>query len=412
MANQAIPSKPHRPGRFAHATAKLDLDALLTPLRRLFYQALSIALLLHLALAAFDPFTQRAAKSPRPLTAKFVKRQPRLTKPLELRKVPQRRRQLVRHQVRAAAARLDQVRATAAFSTRTIVARSTAAWQIPYHRHTSSRAPDAALEPALRGDVDLDISRAPDNRIDMGLEMLDIDAMDTGRYRAVVIQDPDDKLALKGFVKFARVVSASYVAQTQSNVVDGGLNNQEIDILRDMLNEWTGLRASFDGSLTFDDDRLLAVPIIIPQGQPNEKELENLAHYLLAGGFVMAEDHNFEGFWVEALEKYGGLVAGRDFHTERLAADHPIFTAYFDLGDGVALGATRFDDPYYWNVVQGLYVKGRLAAVPRANAGIGGYLGFASGRDSTRILQFAVNTVVYALTQEGSMTQRLMQMVH
>ena len=169
---------------------------------------------------------------------------------------------------------------------------------------------------------------------------------------------------------------------------------------------------SVHGSLTFNDDRLLAVPIIIPQGQPNEKELENLAHYLLAGGFVMAEDHNFEGFWVEALEKYGGLVAGRDFHTERLAADHPIFTAYFDLGDGVALGATRFDDPYYWNVVQGLYVKGRLAAVPRANAGIGGYLGFASGRDSTRILQFAVNTVVYALTQEGSMTQRLMQMVH
>ena len=106
MAHQATLSKPHRPRRFARATANLDLDALQAPLRRLFYQALSIALLLHLALAAFDPFTQRAAKSPRPLTAKFVKRQPRLTKPLELRKVPQRRRQLVRRQVRAAAARL------------------------------------------------------------------------------------------------------------------------------------------------------------------------------------------------------------------------------------------------------------------------------------------------------------------
>ena len=82
------------------------------------------------------------------------------------------------------------------------------------------------------------------------------------------------------------------------------------------------------------------------------------------------------------------------------------------MGDGVAQGATRFDDPYYWNVVKGLFVKGRLVAVPRANSGIGGYLGFASGRDSTRILQFAVNTVIYALTQEGSMTQRLMQIVH
>ena len=51
-------------------------------------------------------------------------------------------------------------------------------------------------------------------------------------------------------------------------------------------------------------------------------------------------------------------------------------------------------------------------AVPRANSGIGGYLGFAAERDATRILQFAVNTVIYALTQEGSMTQRLMQIVH
>ena len=62
--------------------------------------------------------------------------------------------------------------------------------------------------------------------------------------------------------------------------------------------------------------------------------------------------------------------------------------------------------------MQGLFVKGRLVTVPRANSGIGGYLGFASGRDSTRILQFAINTVIYALTQEGAMTQRLMQIVH
>lgn len=50
--------------------------------------------------------------------------------------------------------------------------------------------------------------------------------------------------------------------------------------------------------------------------------------------------------------------------------------------------------------------------MPRANSGIGGSLGFAAERDATRILQFAVNTVIYALTQEGSMTQRLMQIVH
>ena len=35
-----------------------------------------------------------------------------------------------------------------------------------------------------------------------------------------------------------------------------------------------GLQADFAGSLTFDDDRLLEVPIIIPQGAPNEGEME------------------------------------------------------------------------------------------------------------------------------------------
>ena len=69
--------------------------------------------------------------------------------------------------------------------------------------------------------ANLGISRTPEHKIDMGLEMLDVDAMDTGRYRALVIQDPNDKQGLKGFVKFARVISATYMTETQTNVVVG-----------------------------------------------------------------------------------------------------------------------------------------------------------------------------------------------
>ncbi len=402
----------NRSPRFVRTTAGLELNALLSPLRQSFWLSLGIAVLLNASLVLLNPFQQQAEKAPRPLTTKFVKRQPRLTKVLELRKIPQRKRPMIRRQVRTAAARMDQVQATAAFSTRTIVARSAGIVNVLQVGQSNPQTLQVALEPVIGLTANLRIRRMPAHKIDLGLEMLDVDAMDTGRYRALVIQDPSDKQGIKGFVKFARVVSATYMAETQTNVADGGLNNREIDVLRDMLNEWTGLRAEFVGSFTFDDNRFLTVPIIIPQGEPNENELENLACYLLAGGFVMAEQFDFEGFWAEALEKYGALVKGRDFYTERLREDHPIFTAYFDLGDGVAQGATRFNDPYYWNAVKGLYVKGRLVAVPRANSGIGGYLGYASGRDATRILQFAINTVIYALTQEGSMTQRLMQIVH
>ncbi|MSR84473.1 MAG: hypothetical protein EXS58_16395 [Candidatus Latescibacteria bacterium] len=61
--------------------------------------------------------------------------------------------------------------------------------------------------------------------------------------------------------------------------------------------------------------------------------------------------------------------------------------------------------------MMGYYIKGRLAGV---QPGMGGW-GFGNqryGGDTTRQLQMAVNVIVYALTQEGSMTQRLMQMVN
>ena len=303
----------NRPSRFARTTAGLDLNVLLSPLRKSFWLSIGIALLLNAILVLLYPFQQQAEKAPRPLTTKFVKRQPRLTKALELRKIPQRKRPMIRRQVHAAAARMDQVQATAAFSTRAIIARSTGIANMLQVGQSNSQMLQAVLEPVAGLTANVEISRASEHKIDMGLEMLDVDAMDTGRYRALVIQDPNDKQELKGFVKFARVVSATYMAETRTNVVDGGLNNREIDILCDMLNEWTGLRAEFVGSFTFDDNRFLSVPIIIPQGEPNENELENLARYLLAGGFVMAEQFDFEGFWTEALEKYGGADQGARF---------------------------------------------------------------------------------------------------
>ena len=178
------------------------------------------------------------------------------------------------------------------------------------------------------------------------------------------------------------------------------------------MNEYTGLQADFIGNIAFDDDRLMEVPIIIPQGAPNESELEHLAKYLLAGGFV------FGGLWGEALEKYGGLVNGRDFWSERLPENHPVFTAFFDIKGGMTSGVIsgvsqgKFGMPS-WNYLIGYFVKGRLAAVsPGQGWGWDDPTGLGNAADATRQIQMAVNIIIYALTQEGSMTQRLMQMVN
>jgi hypothetical protein len=390
--------------------AEQEIDALFRRLRRLYWWSLGIAIAIHLALIVGVTTATRTSEGQVAEPAKvkfFTRRDPLLAKPLELRKVPQPKRQLVRREVQVSAARMDQVRATAAFDTRGLIAGQGSGFSaIAPPRQLEGPQTALGLEPGLSAQA-LTESRTVENKIDMALEMLDVNSMDTGRYRAMVIQDPKDRQALKGFVKFAQVMSAAGV--NAGTVGWGSVNVREVDRLRDVVNEYTGLQADFIGSIAFDDERLMEVPIIIPQGAPNESEMAHLAKYLLAGGFV------FGAIWGEALEKYGGLVNGRDFWGERLPDDHPIFTSFFDIKGGMtsgyspSLGQGKFG-VVSWNYLTGYFVKGRLAGV---SPSLGwGWMNETYKGDSTRQLQMAVNIIIYALTQEGSMTQRLMQMVN
>ena len=74
--------------RFASPTQSFDLDVLVGRLRKGFALSVGIAAALHLVIAGINPFEEAKKKAPRPLTTKFIKREPRLTKPLELRKIP------------------------------------------------------------------------------------------------------------------------------------------------------------------------------------------------------------------------------------------------------------------------------------------------------------------------------------
>ena len=388
--------------RFASPTQDFDLDTLARRLRRGFAIALAFAVALLLVIVAINPFEEAEKKAPRPLTTKFIKREPRLTKPLELRKIPQPKRQLVRREVQLAQARMDQVQATASFNTRSLIAGVGGSGVRLSGQSTFSTMSTMTLEPKLAAAA-VTSTRASEHKIDMALEMLDVNNMDTGRYRAIIVQDATDKQAIKGFVKFAQVVSSRALAG------NAGLNVQTIDRLRDVVNEYTGLKAEFLGRVSFDDPRLMEVPIILPYGSPNETEMANLAQYLMSGGFT------FSGIYGEALEKYGGLVRGKDFWSERLPEDHPVYTAFFDISGGMPFGYPSStggkSSVRPWNYLRGHYIKGRLASVTPGDGGWG-WENEISGGDSTRQLQLAVNIIIYALTQEGSITQRLMQMVN
>ena len=378
--------------RFASPTAALDLDGLLRQARKALWVALGVALAAHLIVVGVNPFEQTLEKTPRPLTTRFVKREPRLTKPLELRKIPQPKRQLLRRQVRLATARMDQVQATAAFDTRSLIGQAVAT------RPTlAAEMPTSALslEPnlvsqAIRG------TRQPANKIDMGLEMLDISSMDTGRYRAMVVQDPAKPQAIKGFVKIGRVYTELQHQGQHAELAQGNENEGMFHFVR-ALKRYTDLKVEFVSHMALADERLLETPIIIPKGAGigTEQELEQLARYVIKGGFVFGDVPN------EALVKYGGLVEGMDFFRERIPIDHPIYSCFFELGAGgpAQYNATRSDR-------HGLWIGDRLATINITEFQY--WNGFAWDE---RHIHLWVNVVVYALTQEGSITQRLMQMV-
>ena len=389
--------------RFTTPLSELNLAAILRRSKRTFWVSLCAAAVLHTVVVIINPFHETFSKSPRPLTNKFIKREPRLTKPLELRKVPIPKRQLIRRSVRPLPnARMNHVQTTASFNTAIIVAQ-TNQLKLRFDRsHGSETLDKTTLDP---NQLTLITSRVPENKIDMSLEMIDLHSLDTGRYRAMVVQDPIDKQAVQGFIKLAQVHSSR-----ATELGKGQRDTKTLGFVTEAINDFTGIRAELLDDITYDDERLMDVPIIYPIGEPNESEMESLARYLVGGGFILG---GLGGRAQEALIKYTGLVRGRDFWHENLKEGHPVFTAFFDINTNIPSGHYSGIHMKWsgWLNTTGYFIKGRMVGIaPGQGWGfpqLQHYVG-----DYTRQLQMAVNVVVFALTQEGSVTQRFMQMVN
>ncbi len=92
-----------RPSRFQTPSAQLDLESIASKqTRKIRIISLAVAIALHGSLAVWKVSAERRAV--KPLTTRFIKREPRLIKPLELRKAPKpKRRQMRRHMKRVRA---------------------------------------------------------------------------------------------------------------------------------------------------------------------------------------------------------------------------------------------------------------------------------------------------------------------
>jgi len=422
--------------RFGCASVSLSLRSLLVRMRRGLWVGLALSVGAHWCLSAWRGLAEerRVAK---PLTTQFVKRQPRLTKPLELKKRPQPRRRQIRREMVAVKAKAGMEHAGGRTQTTGVLA-SLARPLILTPRSLSFA--DEAIEPRAQANA---IEGAKESRhaVDMSLEMMDIEALDTGRYQAMVIVDPDDRRNIKGYL---------HLAMAYPLCVDEGIHPEAPDVTMNAvvrlvakLNEWTGIKATVGSRVGFDSAEFLRTPwayMWINYGmEPSRMEVESLGRYLLGGGFFFFEGHrtgqlqgerHLQQFVKSALESQG-YEQGVDWEYELLAGNHPIFHCYYDFPGGpppahivvtkFVLGRLR-DDGEVAPSARGIEIGERLVALHTNQ----GYLvpwcawgrtsaiffgGSKSQYDPTIQFQFGINTIVFALTQEGSITRRLMDSI-
>jgi hypothetical protein len=362
---------------------------------------------------------QAEGKAAKPLTTQFVKRQPRLTKPLELKKRPQPKRRALQRKMVSVRARLERGEAQGRFEPTRVLG------GLARPRADIGRTAGLAsveMEPASVAEA-VEGARDVEQRIDMSLELLDIEALDTGKYHAMVVQDPTDKRNIQGFCHLAVVytpaIHPAKYPEYERFIMPSFLN------LAAAMDRYTDISTDVAGRITLNSAELMKTPwvyLVAFHGFVlSDAELQYLGVYMKTGGFVFGDGHNWPtwiaGYFslkrtlLDALEAQGILCA-----YEPLPNDHPLYHCYFDFdsgppaaadGSGAAAHVPGVD---LIDHVDGLSVAGRLVALLTEK---GYYAPWSpeSGGGWTRQLHFGINSIVFALTQEGSITHRLMESV-
>jgi hypothetical protein len=359
-------------------------------------------------------------KAAKPLTTQFVKRQPRLTKPLELRKRPVPKRRRIQREMVSVKARVSRQGTTSRIQTaetlrslvlpRTTVARATGL------EDTQTATP--VLAQAIQG------TKEAHRVVDMSLEMVDVQALDTGRYQAMVIQDPTDRRNIKGYLHLVLIHVMSFAGWTEHP-------DSAIRRLVEGLSDWTDIEA--DVTITSDITSPVALQtpwIYVLAYKPFEltpEAYEAVGKYITSGGFLFCdEDINvasasyitvpraFLRMCASGLEAQG-LVEGRDWHTGKVPRDHPLFHCYFDFeGPPIGYGGSWMRDyPIYFDEPMiGVFLRNALVCIITRRSYHEPWNAAPQHlAQRPRSLQFGINTIIYALTREGSITNQVMETV-
>ncbi len=415
-------------GRFSSPSSILSLKYLIGETGKRLALALLLALSAHIG-AFWIRIQEEGEKAAKPLTTKFVKREPRLAKPLEFRKLPKPKQRPMRRKpipVRIKAARRDL-----------------SAPSQPLKVLDSLVKPRADISGKVRtiltdlevkfNSIDVAERKEPEQKVDMSLEMLDIDALNTGKYHAMVLQDPRDKKKIKGYFHLSPIYPKSQWRERNflSSVSRGSIYNGAFRAIPNIvraINRYTGIKAEIGPVIPLDSPELFKVPWAYISSHTffelSDIEAANLGQYFLAGGFMLADDDwankgvsasdmALRKMFKDALAAVG-VVHGRDWDFENIPNDHLLYHCYFDFNDGPPTGHEWWDGnltgPY--NYLEGVFVDNKLLGIMTNKDYVEIWGNFAGlDQQMERTLHICINIIVFALTQEGSITHQVMQYV-
>ena len=317
--------------------------------------------------------------------------------------------------------------------------------------------PARHLGPQMRAGA-LEGTRQGADEIDLSLELMDVQALDTGRHRAMVVIDPKDRRQLKGFLYLSGIHSEALERADASSRSErsGGWSRsvaerRMLQTLADKMSERTDVHTEVLDGIALDDPRLMQVPFLLltvrSEVSFTQAEAKNLGRYLTSGGFLYADivsrpitragghQHDLpalRAFIRQAFQQID-YAEHKDWSFVRLPPEHPLYHCFYDV-DSLPRG---FWDIMFWdwdsayrfelspNFLEGIEVDGHIVGVysqkcyaefwageaerireaDRAHNLVNGR--FVTGADELPVYDLGVNIVVYALTREGSLARRL-----
>ena len=401
--------------RFRGASDAIDMEKLERETQKLLFLGLVVAVSFHAALGSYFMFKRTEVKVVRPPTMELVIRRPRMTKPFEFKKKRVKQREYKKKEI-------VQRKPTAEIKTKSIQ-QNLLGTVASYEFET-----EMDIETDVGGfipegiDIEMTATREPEKQISMKEEMISLDDLDTGQYKAMVIQDPDNKQNIKGFIYISTLWGAQLEPAYKRAVIH----------LSDAVNRYTNIRSKVDKHLYVDSRRIFDTSFVYlsveDQFELTEIEARNFGEYLRKGGFAVLDNGRPEDEFSAAeasLRKMLRDALGSDAKFLPIPNSHPLYHCFFDFDDGPPQGSeiqksrvisegvgsagayNRTTLPKQVLYLDGITIEDRLVAIYSDK----GYAEkWAATVNNEPQLRMGVNMVVFALTQEGSIAQQKMDL--